>query len=176
MNAMNRRAFLGRSTALFAASITPIPNAMALASTDAKPLFWYAVGNDEMCYPFLAENFEAARREYAWVHGATVEEECPECGEFACHEHNDDLNAPLDWIEVNHKFDAKFGPGNEPKMADWVRAGFNVPCEQCDFGEPLECRVFDERALCEECFEAAEIKRFDNSIGNQMPAFGRETG
>ena len=169
MNAMNRRAFLGRTTALVAASIAPIPKAMALADPEAKQLFWYAVGDDEMCYAFLAESWEDARREYAWVHGATIGEECPECGEYMCHEHNEDLNAPADWVEVNHKFDAKFGPGNEPKMVDWVRAGFNVPCENCDYGEPTECYVFEEKALCDECYEIARIAKLDDLIGNNYP-------
>lgn len=159
MNAMNRRAFIGRAAALTATALTPIPRAMAMVAPDAPPLRWYAVGhNDEMSYDFLAESAEAACREYAWVHGATVEEECPECGEYACHEHNADLSAPLDTVEVSHVFGEEFTPDNRPKTVDWLRAGFFVPCEECDYGEPIECYVHDGRALCDECYDAAKSK------------------
>lgn len=165
MNALTRRRFLGNTSALVAAALAPIPKAMALVATDAPQLRWYAVGNDDMSHPFLAESIEAARREYAWVHGATISEECPECGEYACHEHNDDLDAPLDWVEVSHTFAPEFTPDNPPKTVDWLRAGFMVPCEECDDYEPTECRDYRGRALCDECFDNARVENLDRFLG-----------
>jgi len=158
MTALNRRAFIGRSVAAVAAAAMPVPRAMALVAPDAPPLRWYAVGTDEMSYDFLAESVEAARREYAWCHCATVGEECPECGEYACHEHNADLTAPLDSVEVSHVFGEEFTPDRRPKTVDWLQAGFFVPCEQCDYGEPTECYEHEGRALCDECYDLAKTE------------------
>ena len=161
MNAMTRRGFLGTSTALAVSGLLPIPKAMSLVAPDAPPLRWFAVGDGEMAYSFLSESYEHARRMYAWEHGATIDEECPECGETSCLAHNADLDAPLDWVEVSHEFSSEFTAGNEPKLIDWVRAGFNVPCEGCDYGEPTECYVFEDRALCGECLDNARRNSVD---------------
>lgn len=183
MNAMNRRAFLGRSTALAAASLAPIPKAMALADPDAKTLFWFAVGNDEMSHAYLGESAEAAIREYAWVHGATVGEDCPECGEPGCYLHNPDLDAPQPWIEVHHRFGPEFTPSREPQNVDWCRAGFRTRCDGCieagvrySYDECDETYPFDDKALCCECLELARAARLDQTIGNEMTPVGRETG
>jgi len=161
MNAMNRRAFIGRAAALTATALTPIPRAMAMVAPDAPPLRWYAVGKEEMSYTFLAESAEKARRYFAWEHGATVDEECPECGEGGCHEHNADLDAPLDCVEVSHVFGKEFTPDKEPKILDWLRAGFHVPCEgDCAsdrWSEPTECWPYEGKALCECCLEVAKL-------------------
>ena len=159
MSAMNRRAFIGRAAALTATALAPIPRAMAMVAPSAPPLRWYAVGTDEMSYTFLADSAEKARRYYAWEHGATVEDECPECGEGGCHEHNEDLDAPLDHVEVRHVFGEEFTPDKEPQILDWLRAGFNVPCEgDCASDrwiEPTECYAHGGKALCECCYEMA---------------------
>ena len=157
MKAMGRRAFLGSGVAMVGVAMLPIPKALALVAPEAPPMRWFAVGNGEMAYTYLAKSAEDARWEYACVQGATVHEECPTCGEYACHDHNEDLDVPLDWVEVDHVFGPEFDAGNKPKLVDWVRAGFNVNCEGCEdrYSEPTECRVHDGRALCECCFEVA---------------------
>lgn len=172
MSALTRRRFLGNTAALAVAAMAPIPRAMALVATDGPPLRWYAVGDGEMSYAFLAESIEAARREYAWAHGATISEECPECGEYACHEHNEDLDAPLDWVEVNHTFGAEFTPDKPPKMVDWMRSGFMVPCEDCDDYEPTECREYKGRALCDQCFDTARTESLDRFLGVKTGSVG----
>lgn len=183
MNAMNRRAFLGRTTAMVAASIAPIPRAMAMTDPTAKQLFWFAVGNDEMSHAYLAENAEAAILEYAVANGATVGEQCPECDEPGCYLHNVDLDAPAEWIEVSHRFGPEFGPGNEPQNVDWCRAGFRTRCDGCVeagvrycWDECDDTYPFDGKALCCECLDLARAARLDQTIGNTMPALGRETG
>lgn len=178
MNAMNRRAFLGRSTAMVAASLAPIPKAMALVAPDAPPLRWFAVGNDEFLYPYLDSTMEGAIRQYAIEMGQTVGEQCPECDEVACYEHNDDLDAPMPWIEENSfAFDEDLPVDKDPAAVEWLRHGCNTCCEGCDtWGEPVECYEFDGKALCEECFEIARHERLDRIIGNEMKPVGRETG
>ncbi len=183
MNAMNRRAFLGRTTALVAASIAPIPKAMAISDPEARQLFWYAVGDDEMSYDYLGETAEAALREYAICEGKTVGEECPECAEPGCYEHNDDLDAPFPWLEVHHKFGPEFTPSNRPKTVDWCKAGFRTICEGCEemgvsfsWDECLDTYPFQGKALCDECLEIARGAALDSTIGNEMKPTGRETG
>lgn len=163
---MNRRAFLGRSAALAATMLTPIPRAMALVVPDAPPLRWFAVGTDEYLYPYLARSAADAARQFAEEYGCTVGEDCPECGEVACTLHNDDLDAPQPWIAGNgFAFPADLPVDRDPPLSAWIKAGCNVPCEDCDYGEPTECRMFEGRALCDECLEIARIERLDAVVG-----------
>lgn len=166
MNAMNRRAFLGRSVALAATALPPIPRAMAMVVPDAPPLRWFAVGTEEMLYPYLDTSIEGAARQYAIEMGATVGECCPECAEINCVEHNADLDAPYPWIEENgFPFPDDLPVDRDPPLAEWIKAGCNVPCEGCDLGEPDECRMFDGKALCCDCLETARIDRLDRLAG-----------
>lgn len=166
MGKMSRRSFLGRSTALAASALVPIPKAMALVAPNTPALKWFAVGNDEMLYPYLATSMEGAVRQYAAEYGMTVGEECPECGEAACLEHNDDLDAPFPWIEENgFAFDSSLPIDRDPSLAEWIKAGCNVPCEVCDHGEPTYCQMFQGTAHCDECLQIARIERLDAMVG-----------
>ena len=166
MNAMNRRAFMGRTATIAATALMPIPKAMAMVAPSAPPLRWYAVGREEMSYTFLTDCEEKARRYYAFEHGATVGEECPECGDYMCHKHNADLDAPMDCVEVSHVFGEEFTADKEPKIVDWLRAGFYVPCEgDCApdrWREPAECYEHEGKALCECCLEVARLNPMED--------------
>lgn len=165
MGNMSRRCFLGRSTALVAAAMMPIPKAMALVAQSTPSLQWFAVGTEESLYPYLATSMENAVAQYATEFGATVGDECPECGEISCLEHNDDLDAPLPWIEEHgFAFDSALPVDRDPSLAEWIKAGCNVPCESCYLGEPTECRMFEGKALCDECLETARIERLDRVV------------
>ena len=166
MGKMTRRGFLGRSTALAVSAVLPIPKAMALVTTESPVLRWYAVGNDEFLYPYISTSMDGAVRQYAHEYGLTVGDECPECGEENCYTHNPDLDAPQSWIEENgFAFDSDLPLDRDPTNAEWIKAGCNVPCEGCDYGEPIECRIFDDQALCDECFEEARIQKLDRVVG-----------
>lgn len=166
MGNMSRRGFLGRSTALAVSAVLPISRAMALVAQDTPTLQWFAVGTDEYLYPYLGTSMESAVRQYAVEYGHTVGDECPECGEASCVEHNDDLDAPLPWIKENgFAFDSTLPVDRDPSLAKWIKAGCNVPCEACDLGEPTECRMFEGRALCDECRQIARTERLDRIVG-----------
>lgn len=172
MNAMNRRAFLGRSTAMVAASILPIPKAMALVAPDRPPLHWFAVGTEEYLYPYLAESIEEAARQYAHEFGHTKGDACPECDEPSCAEHLDpkEWDDPLPWIdEFGFKFDDTVPVDRDPTTIEWLKHGCNVPCDGCDYGEPDECYEFEGKALCCECLEVAKTAKLDDIIGNGYP-------
>ncbi|OWU80455.1 hypothetical protein ATO1_08910 [Phaeobacter sp. 22II1-1F12B] len=139
---------------------------MALVAGKTQNLQWFAVGTDEILYPYLSTSIEGAARQYAHEFGHTVGEECPECGEANCVDHNDDLDAPVPWIEENgFAFDSKLPLDRDPSLAEWIKAGCNVPCEGCDYGEPTECEMFDGQALCEECLQIARVKMLDRKVG-----------
>lgn len=177
MNAMNRRAFLGRTTAIVAASLAPIPKTMAMVSHETANLRWFAVGDEEYVYPYLARSMDAALREHAIEYGVTVGECCPECDEVNCVTHNSDLDAPQPHLEeFSFQFSDDIPPEHEPTKFDWMDHGVNVCCDDCDYGEPDECYRFEGRALCCECLEAARADRLDRMIGNQMTPIGREAG
>lgn len=166
MGQMSRRGFLGRSTALAVSAMLPIPKAMALVAQETPALRWFAIGNDEYLYPYLSTSLEGAIRQYAHEYGCTVGDDCPECGEISCVEHNHDLDAPQPWIEeCSFAFDSSLPVDRDPSLAEWIKAGCNVPCEACDYGEPTECRMFEGKALCTECLEIARIERLDAMAG-----------
>lgn len=175
MAKMSRRAFLGRSTALAAASLLPIPKALALVAPERPPLFWFAVGHsDEWAHPMLAENLEQAISYYAYEHGQTKGEQCPECDEPACSEHLTPAqwDEPHDWIEEYSEQPASWKgipADREPTTLEWSNAGYNVPCEGCDYGEPDACYGFEGKALCCECIEIARATKLDDIIGNGYP-------
>lgn len=177
MGKMNRRAFLGRSTALVGASLLPIPKAMALVAPKALPLYWFAVGHsDEFAYPMLAESLDQAMRYYAYEHGQTKGEACPECDEPACSEHMDpsEWDDPLPWIEEYSEQPAAWSEvpvDRDPTNVEWLRAGYNVCCEGCsDYWDAhTECYEFEGRALCCECLETARAAKLDDIIGNGYP-------
>ncbi|KII11271.1 hypothetical protein OO25_21835 [Phaeobacter sp. S60] len=144
----------------------PIPKAMALVAQSTPSLQWFAVGTDEFLYPYLATSMENAVAQYATEYGRTVGDECPECGDASCFEHNDDLDAALPWIKDNgFAFDSDLPVDRDPSLAEWIKAGCNVPCEACDYGEPTECRMFEGKALCEECLQIARTDRLDRIVG-----------
>lgn len=163
---MSRRGFLGRSSALAVSAMLPIPKAMALVASNTPELRWFAVGTDELLYPYLDTSMDGALRQYALEYGCTVGEECPECGEPDCYDHNPDLDAPQPWLEDNgFAFDTSLPVDRDPSLAEWIKAGCNVPCEICDYGEPTECRMFEGKALCDECVEIARVARLDRLVG-----------
>lgn len=177
MTEMNRRAFLGRSASVVAASLAPIPKTMALVAPDAPPLRWFAVGNEEYVYPYLARSLDAAMREHAIEYGVTVGEQCPICDEVNCLEHNDDLDAPQPHLEeFSFQFSEDIPPDQEPTKFDWIDHGVNVCCDNCDYDEPDDCYKFQGKALCCDCLEIAKADWLDDLIGNQMKPVGRETG
>lgn len=112
---------------------------------------------------------------------------CDDCDDLAARFHKAAIGLDLTFHygdlrsairDLYHEFDRKveghdYPPSivhtKEPTMADWVRAGFNVPCESCDYGEPIECYVFEGRALCDDCYEIARIAKLDDKIGNGYP-------
>lgn len=109
---------------------------------------------------------KGAVAQYAEEYGKTVGDECPVCGEVSCLEHNDDLGAPQPWIEeYSFAFDPGLPVDRDPCLAEWIKAGCNVPCEACDYGEPTECRMFEGQALCEEFLHIARIQRLDRIVG-----------
>jgi hypothetical protein len=166
MGNMSRRGFLGRSAAIAASAMLPIPRAMALVTQDTPALRWFAVGNDEYLYPYLSTSMAGAVRQYAMDHGKTVADECPECGGTNCLKHNDDLDAPQPWLEENgFAFDSGLPIDRDPSNAEWIKAGCNVPCEVCDYGDPTQCWVFDGQAHCEDCLHIARMKRLDALAG-----------
>ncbi|NDV53857.1 hypothetical protein [Salipiger sp. PrR003] len=168
MGQMSRRGFLGRSTALAVSAMMPIPKAMALVAQDTPALRWFAVGDDEFLWPYLSTSMEGAIRQHAEENGYTVGDECPDCGEMSCTDHNADLSAPLPWLEdYSFAFDSRLPVDREPSLAEWIKAGCNVPCEACDYGEPTECRMFQGQALCEECLQEARTERLDRMVGTQ---------
>lgn len=177
MSAISRRAFLGRSSALAVASLLPIPKAMALVAPNTPALRWFAVGDEEYVYPYLASSMDAAIRSHAIEHGVTVGEQCPECGEPNCTEHNADLDAPQPHLEeFSFEFAGDIPPEREPTKIEWMENGVNVCCDGCDYGEPDECYPFQAQALCCECLEVAKANWLDDLIGNTMKPAGRETG
>lgn len=175
MTKMNRRAFLGRTTALAATAMLPIPRAMALVAPESPPLYWFAVGHgDEWAYPMLAENLEQAMRYYAHEYGHTKGESCPECDEPSCTEHlsPSEWNDPVPWIEEYSEQPAAWSKvpiDREPTNVEWLKAGYNVPCEDCDYGEPDDCYEFEGRALCCDCLDIARTAKLDDIIGNGYP-------
>ena len=169
MGKMTRRGFLGRSTALAVSAVLPIPKAMALVATEGPILRWYAVGNDEFLYPYISTSMDGAVKQYAHEFGLTVGNECPDCGEENCYEHNTDLDAPQPWITENvFAFDSDLPLDRDPSTAEWVNAGCNVPCEGCDYGEPTECQIFEGQAFCECCWDEIRVRKLDNLI-DTMP-------
>lgn len=175
MNAMTRRGFLRRSSALAGAAMLPLPKVMALVAPESPPLFWFAVGHsDEMAYPMLAESLDQAISFYANEYGHTKGEACPECDEPSCmeHLHPSQWDEPQDWIEEYSEqpkgWDA-VPADREPTNVEWLRAGYNVPCEGCDYGEPDDCREHDGKALCCDCYEIACRAKLDDIIGNGYP-------
>lgn len=175
MNAMNRRAFLGRSTALAGAALLPIPKAMVLVAPDRPPLFWFAVGHsDEWAYPVLAENLDHAIRQYAREYGHTKGDACPECDDPSCTEHLDpsQWDEPHDWIEEYSEQPRGWDvvpADRQPTTLEWLRAGYNVPCEGCDYGEPDDCYEYDGKALCCDCLDIARTAKLDDIVGNGYP-------
>lgn len=157
MTDMSRRAFLRRTSVLAAAAILPIPKAMALVAPESPPLYWFAVGHsDEWAYPMLAENLEQAMSFYANEYGYTKGDCCPECGEPSCTEHisTAEWDDPVPWIEEYSEKPRQWADvpfDREPTSVEWLRAGYNVPCEECDLGEPDECVEHEGRALCWDC-------------------------
>jgi len=163
---MKRRAFLGTVAAFAASSLAPLPRSLAMVPTD-DPHRWWAAGTDEMHYPFWAVSYEDAARQYAVEHGATVGDDCPECGLPDCYEHNPDLDAPAPWVEaVTYKRWESIGPETPPTTIEWLRVGYNVPCQDCADWEPTECYAFEDRALCCECLELARARHLDAIVGN----------
>ena len=146
---MNRRDVLIGSTAV--AAVCAIP-ATATAKPAPIPAHWYAVGDGERCFSYLAESaFEAAKL-YAEEFGATKADECPDCGEPNCKEHlaPHEMEHPADWIEVEQPT-AWADLIDAPANADWCRAGYHTTCDVCGFGEPTSCQVLDGIAVCDEC-------------------------
>lgn len=175
MSTLSRRAFLGRSAALAATALTPIPKAMALVAPESPPLYWFAVGHsDEMAFSYLAESLEQAIKYYAHEYGHTKGECCPECAEPSCTEHLDpsEWDDPLPWIEEYSEQPMgweKVPQDRQPTTLEWLAAGYNVPCENCDYGEPDDCYAFEGKALCTECLEIAKLAKLDDIIGNGYP-------
>lgn len=175
MTKMNRRAFLSHTTAVVATGLLPIPKALALVPPDRPPLYWFAVGHsDEMAYPMLAENLDQAIRFYANEYGHTKGEACPECGDPACSVHltPDQWDEPHDWIEEYSEQPRgwKNVPvDREPTNLEWLKAGYNVPCEDCDYNEPDDCYEWGGKALCCDCLDIARTAKLDDIIGNGYP-------
>lgn len=155
--------------------------------TSAAPVLpagrWFAVGNDELCYPFWASSRKQAAIYYAQEHGARLGDDCPECGDYECTEHlgPEAWDEPQHWVDVHEpKAWADLRSENEPTNADWSRAGFNTMCQgdPCSgyWDEPQECHIFEGKTLCDECYEAAQVSRLDCMVGNALPTNGRETG
>lgn len=167
-----------RSAAIAGTSLIPIPKAMALVAPARPPLFWFAIGHsDEMAYPVLAESLDQAISHYAHEHCQTKGEACPECESPACSEHLNpsEWDDPYDWIEEyssQPKNWASVPMDREPTNLEWMKAGFNVPCEDCDYGdygECTECYEHNGRAICCECLEIARAAKLDDIIGNGYP-------
>lgn len=183
MTAITRRGFLRRSSALAGAALLPIPKAMALVAPEGPRLRWFAVGHsDEMAYPMLAESLDQAIRFYAHENGQTKGEACPECDEPACTEHLDSSrwDEPHDWIEEYSKAPRGWDAvpvDREPTNVEWLRAGYNVPCEGCMDGywECTDCYEYDGKALCCECLDVAKMAKLDDIIGNAYPTIFQGT-
>lgn len=182
MTKMTRRGFLRHTSALVAVAASPIPKAMALVAPDGPALRWFAVGDDEMAYPFLAPNMETAIRYYAHEMGRTKGDACPVCDEISCLEHlaPSEWDEPQDWIEEYSAEPAAWkglGPDSEPTNVDWLRAGYRTPCEgSCDdlWGECDDCYEFEGKALCCDCLEIAKVAKLDDIIGNGYPTVFQE--
>lgn len=56
----------------------------------------------------------------------------------------------------------------DPTLAEWIKAGCNVPCDGCDDGEPTECQMFGGEALCVDCLQVARVRKLDSEVGT-MP-------
>jgi hypothetical protein len=163
---MNRRELLQGAASIPLVAVLPAIEAIPSAKAAVRPMRWFAVGDDEFVHPFLGRTQAEAIREYAYSHGATVGEECPECGEYECSEHNEDLDEPLPWIECHEPSAWSEIPHNRDLTgADWVRAGYRTPCDRCDDDEPTECYVHGSEALCCDCIEVAKLLDMDRLIG-----------
>lgn len=159
---LSRRDFMS-STA--AAVVLPAMPASVVAAPQAvaPALAWYFAGSDETVYPYVAESLEDAIRQYAWDHGATYAEyDCDgRCGgetfEGLCPHCGADPDAPASFIEASRPKAWEDIPiTRQPTGVDWLEAGCNTICEECDSdGEAADCYAYKGRALCQECYDMA---------------------
>lgn len=164
---------LNRREVLLSSAAVPVALSIPNIATAVPSGRWYAVcGNQEFSYPIWARSTKEAALYFAEDHDETLGADCPECGEIECREHLD----PKDWKEPKANVEvsapdtwAGIGPEKEPTNIEWMQAGYNVPCESCNVGEPDECYLFDGEAVCVECLELLKGAKLDKIIGNEIP-------